>query len=154
MFVNHAGDYNFQSDPNGNTPAGISYIFYGQPPTVAGPNLAAVRTDPSLVPNPDPAGVGFFAAPSLTNANNIGDIWFFNDGFLQNTFNGGDPFILWFAPATYDRLNANGEPVYEPEDPNDPGSPVGPCVDVNIADAFAVAYLNAIQITNAPNSAD
>ena len=154
VFVNHAGNYNFQSDPNGNTPAGISYIFYTEPPTVAGTNLATVRTDPSLLPNPDPTGVGFFAAPSLTNANNIGDIWFFNDGFLQSNFNGGNPFLLWFAPATYDRLNANGEPVYEPEDPNDPGSPVGPCVDVSIEEAFAVVYLNEISVTNPQNGAN
>ncbi|HMO38465.1 MAG TPA: gliding motility-associated C-terminal domain-containing protein [Saprospiraceae bacterium] len=128
----HNRDADLSGDPVPATPAGIGYGFYTCRPTVSGPDAASIRNDPCQV-NMPPAPNGFYVAPG---ANLEGDITFVNDGFLQTTFNNGNPRLWWFAPITYDRLNGfNAE--YE-------GDPAGPCVDVNVDAAFAVVYLNAI----------
>ncbi|MEM9849539.1 MAG: hypothetical protein AAF847_16750, partial [Bacteroidota bacterium] len=97
MLINHAEDFTLDGDPDPSTMGGVSYVFYFDRPTVDGPTLADIRTDPSVVPNPLDPAVGFFVAPNTTTD---ADILFVNDGGIQATFNNGNPFVLWFAPIT------------------------------------------------------
>lgn len=128
----HNGDADLSGDPDPITQPGVGYAFYDCEPTINGPDLATLLTDNCLVP---PPGAGPFAS-YLDQAN--GDAYFSNAGYIQNTFNGGDPMLMWFAPITFDFFtqNQNG---YESG---------GPCVNANVNAAFAVVYLNELEITN------
>ncbi len=144
----HNRDFDLSGDPNPNTPPGIVYAFYDSIPTVPGPDLATLQTDPSLnttspifPPNGPPLeqdqGVW------ITSGNRFGDVTFSNSGFLQIAFNSGLPVQFWFAPLTIDDFE-NG--LYE-EAPNQ-GPPSGPCISAKIDEAFSVVYLNPIQIND------
>ncbi|MEM9820290.1 MAG: gliding motility-associated C-terminal domain-containing protein, partial [Bacteroidota bacterium] len=101
---------------------------------------AGVVTDPCLSLNPDPSPAAFWSVQDLIEMD--GDATFFNQGALQTFFNGGSPVEIWFAPITIDNFAAFS---YE----NDGvGGPIGPCLDINIADAFSVVYLNEIVASN------
>ncbi len=153
ILVDHnAGTEDLSGDPDLSTPAGVTYAFYSGRPTVGGPTLAAVAADPNILTiNPAllPPGVNFdspFWVTAHPTASN--DVPFINDGNLQRFFNNGNPLLLWFAPITCDgfrQLNLGGVnsfiPRYE-------GSPAGPCVNVNVDEAFAVVYLNEIVANN------
>jgi gliding motility-associated-like protein len=128
----HNGDANLTGDPNPGTQPGVGYAFYDCEPTISGPDLATLLTDNCLVP---PPGVGPFAS-YLDQPN--GDAYFSNTGYIQNTFNGGDPMLMWFAPVTFDFFTAN-QNGYET---------AGPCVNANVNEAFPVVYLNELEITN------
>lgn len=134
----HNGDMDLTGDPNTITEAGVTYGIFSCEPTMTGPNLAGVLTEPCIVSTPAPMNdlwVTQGGAPS-------GDITFFNDGNLQTTFNAGDPILLWFAPLTIDDFTNKGYEV-------DPvTSDVGPCVNLNVDEAFAVVYLNEMLVTN------
>ncbi|MEM9886278.1 MAG: gliding motility-associated C-terminal domain-containing protein [Bacteroidota bacterium] len=142
MLINHAEDFTLDGDPDPSTMGGVAYAFYFDRPTVDGSTLADIQSDPFVVPNPlDPVSRIAITANISTDA----DILFVNDGSIQNTFNAGEPFLLWFAPITVDSFAARELggverffPVYE-------GTPAGSCVSVSIDEAFAVAYLNPIQ---------
>ncbi len=134
----HNGDANLSGDPNPLTAPGITYGFFDCPPTVSGPNLATILTDACILDNPPPLGDIWVTAGGNPN----GNITFSNSGSLQNLFGGGDPTLIWFAPLTIDNFAIK---QYE----TDPltGEP-GPCVNLNVAEAFAVVYLNEIEVTN------
>ena len=135
----HNGDADLTGDPEPGTTPGITYIWYDCPPTVSGPNLDAVLQDGCIFLGP-PAPTNGFYVTAGGNAN--GNQTFNNTGALQTTFNGGDPLLLWFAPITIDNFSLK---QYE----NDPVSgESGPCVNANTDEAFAVVYLNDIEITN------
>ncbi len=144
--LTHNGDSDVSGDPDPSTgsEAGIGYAFYENgPPTVDGPTLADILTDPNIIESPNNPGFPliFVDQPS-------GDATFQNttlpDGrTLQEIFNNDGPVQLWFAPITYDAVNANLEATYE-------GTPAGPCVDVNIEEAFSVVYLNPVDIQVIP----
>ncbi|MBK7936038.1 MAG: hypothetical protein IPJ82_02735 [Lewinellaceae bacterium] len=120
-------------DPNGFTPPGVAYIFYSCTPTIDGMTLQNIlANDPCLLLAPNNLPYFAFGQPS-------GDIWLFNSGNLQTLFNGGQPVLLHFAPATVDAW-----PPLDPYEPVSPGFPPGPCVNVNTAVQFEVVYLNAI----------
>jgi gliding motility-associated-like protein len=134
----HNGDEDLSGDPIAMTPPGITYGFFDCPPTVSGPNLSSILTDPCLTTDPPPFGGIWITANGSAN----GNITFSNTGDLQNFFNGGDPLMLWFAPLTIDNFNNN---TFE----NDPiTGESGPCVHLNADAAFAVVYLNEIKINN------
>lgn len=137
IFIQHNGDFDLSGDPDPSTPAGIAYAFYNCPPTIAGDDIQSILTDPCLIPSP--------AAPNFlaTNPNTTGSTWFFNNGTLQTLFNMGNPLMLHFAPITVDNLSVTD--AYE-------GNPPGPCVNVNVAERFAVVYLNAISVSGVTSS--
>ena len=138
MQVVHNGDANLSGDPNPSTTPGITYGFFNCPPTVSGPNLNSILTDPCLTNNPPPS-LGIWVTAG-GNAN--GNITFNNSGALQNFYNSGNPVLIWFAPLTIDNF-------FIKEYEQDPSSmEVGPCVNLNVAAAFPVVYLNEIDVSN------
>lgn len=142
IFIQHNGDFNLSGDPDPSTPAGIAYAFYSCPPTIGGDNIQSILTDPCLIPSP--SAPNFYA----TNPTTTGSTWFFNNGSLQTLFNMGNPVMLHFAPITVDNLSVTN--AYE-------GNPPGPCVNVNVAERFAVVYLNPIStgvVNNSFNGSD
>lgn len=132
------GDADLTGDPNPLTTPGVTYGFYECPPTISGPDLDNILLDNCILDDPVPANGIFITAGGMAN----GDITFSNDGNIQIGFNGGDPFLVWFAPITIDDF---GDKQYEDDGA---GGPVGPCVNVNTDAAFAVVYLNEIEATN------
>ena len=133
IFIDHQGDQDLSGDPNPLTTPGIGYAFYKNVPTVDGPTLNSVLFDPSILVVP-PAPGGLWVA---TGPNPSGDMNFVNNGNLQLLFNAGKPVQIWFAPITIDNWATK---TYE-------GTPAGPCVNVNINEAFPVVYLNKITTT-------
>jgi hypothetical protein len=141
IFIDHNGDADLSGDPTPATPAGTGWAFYSCQPTVMGDNLQTVIGDPCNNLNPAPPAAGIW----IYTDEQDGDAWFFNNGALQNTFNGGDPIQLFFAPITLDILNTSVTPSVQGYESSQVGFPPGPCVNVNTAAAFSVVYLNAIQ---------
>lgn len=135
----HNGDGDLTGDPNPSTP-GITYAFLDCQPTISGPDLASILADPCILDNPAPIN-NLWVTGSATGAQSNGNITFFNVGALQNTFNNGDPILIWFAPITIDNFFSN---IYESQG----GGPPGPCVNMNVSEAFAVVYLNQITTSN------
>lgn len=139
----HNGNANLTGDPNPGTTPGITYGFFDCPPTISGPNLTTILTDPCILDNPPPINNIWVTAGGSFN----GNILFSNTGTLQNTFNGGDPVLIWFAPLTIDNFVNK---LYE----NDPATgETGPCVNLNVDEAFAVVYLNEIETSNFDDNA-
>lgn len=136
--INHDGNQDLTGDPIGSTAPGVTYAFYSGVPTVSGPNLTTILTDPNLIPNTG-GTTPIFVTGSTGSIN--GDILLTNTGAIQNVAglggNGG-PLQLWFAPITIDEFDTNG---YE----NDPvTTEQGPCVNANVGEAFSVVYLNEL----------
>ncbi|MDX2136222.1 MAG: gliding motility-associated C-terminal domain-containing protein [Saprospiraceae bacterium] len=140
LFIDHNGDSDLSNDPDPATPNGIAWAFYDCPPLIAGDNLQAILADPCLTVDPPPANGIWIARGDIT-----GDIWLQNQSAAQNTFNAGLPVVLHFAPITLDNWALPGYDSL-------PGFPPGPCVNVNTAAQFAVAYLNPIQESNVTNT--
>ncbi len=141
ILIDHNGDQRLDGDPDPSTAPGVGYAWYECLPSVDGPTLGAVAADPCLIDNPGaPAGAPpFFVS---TGGRRDGDILFFNQGAVQAAFNGGMPYLVWFAPITFDDLSMSGGtnfPTYENG---------GSCVSVSTDAAFAVVYLNELQISN------
>ncbi|MCC6726120.1 MAG: gliding motility-associated C-terminal domain-containing protein [Saprospiraceae bacterium] len=134
--THNLGTANTTGDPNPLTGAGVTYAFLDCRPTISGPDLASILTDPCILNNPAPIN-DLWVTGSSGGAQSNGNITFFNSGSLQNTFNMGNPVLIWFAPITIDNFLQN---TYE----STPGGPVGPCVNMNVNEAFAVVYLNEI----------
>ncbi len=134
----HNGDADLTGDPNPATTPGITYAWFDCPPTIQGPNLTTILTEPCIFDGPPPPANGIY----VTASGNInGNINFNNSGALQSTFNGGDPILFWFAPITIDNFSLK---LYE----NDAGGETGPCVNLNTDEAFAVVYLNEVELSN------
>ncbi|MDO8367896.1 MAG: T9SS type A sorting domain-containing protein [Saprospiraceae bacterium] len=138
--IKHNGDADLSGDPNVATQPGIGYVFYNCPPGISGPTLPDIANDPCILQG---GSILFFTTQGVQNG---GDTWFFNDGSLQNIFNQGQPLSLFFAPITMDDYVSN---AYES---GQLGMPPGPCVDVNIDEAFEVVYLNKISATGIDNN--
>ena len=132
VFVNHNGDSDLTGDAEPTTPPGVGWAIYRNAPTILGDNLQNIVTDPQII-------LGSNGLPLLAFGDISGDIWFSNFGFIQNTFNAGQPGKFFFAPITVD--NFNPTTTWESAQV---GFPPGPCVNANIADAFEVVYLNPI----------
>ncbi|NND31579.1 MAG: hypothetical protein HKN76_03240, partial [Saprospiraceae bacterium] len=133
IYINHAGDADFNGDPNMATNPGVGYAFYSCPPTVTGQerdNITAM--DACLVDIPVPAE-GFWVA----RGNLEGDIVFHNNGQIQEQFFGGAAGQMWFAPITITNFDAT-PPTFDD----------GSCLNVRIDEAFAVIYLNEISLVN------
>ncbi len=140
MDVMHFGG-DLSGDPQPLSAPGFSYIFYNCPPAISGTNWATILTDPCHI---DPPNV-----TSVQQGVDInGNATFFNNGLVQSTFNGGSPMQVWFAPMTFDDFASFGPE----QDPNT--SELGPCMNINVNDAFSVTYLNAIQASNINTNAD
>jgi gliding motility-associated-like protein len=133
----HNGDQNLTGDPNPLTNGGITYGYFNCKPTISGPNLATILTDPCIVTNPPPINDLWITGGGQPN----GNITFSNSGNSQNTFNAGNPVLLWFAPITIDKF-----PNQYEADPLT--GEAGPCVNLNVDEAFAVVYLNEITTSN------
>lgn len=134
-------------DPDPSTPAGIAFGYYICPPSVSGPTLQDIIGNASPMVNPDPCLLpgsmnGIYETQGIPDG---GSTWFYNDGTLQNTFNGGQPLSLYFAPITVDNFATNG---YES---NQVGFPPGPCVAADVVSAFQIVYLNEITATGISN---
>jgi gliding motility-associated-like protein len=132
----HNSDENLTGDPNTSTQPGIGYAWYKSPPTISGPDLTTIISDPAVFDLiPPPAGIFIY----VDDIN--GDAWFINENVpgtsqsIPEFFNGGDPLEIWFAPITFDAM-LDGQAEFES---------TGPCVNVNIDEAFSVVYLNQIQ---------
>lgn len=146
--VIHSGG-NLNGDPQPGTPGGYGYVFYDCRPSITGPDLATIltdscinKTDPIVDENGNPISQGSFDVWVATDQPN-GNITFINDGFLQSAYNNGvaKPIQFWFAPITLDEFATQG---FENG---------GSCVDVGVAEAFSVVYLNAIQASDINTSA-
>lgn len=135
VLIRHHGDADLSGDPNPATPAGITFPFYLCSPSISGATFLEILGDPCLAPG---SASGIFTTPSVPNG---GDTWFYNTGDIQNIFNVGQPTLIDFAPATIDNYLFNG---YESAVV---GTPPGPCVNVNLDEAFSVIYLNEIKAT-------
>lgn len=143
--VFHGGEA-LNGDPNPATLSGVGYaIYFPLEPTIDGPDIATILGDPWLLGAPQSADDVIIGADALdplsgnltiSNTVNpsIGGTW-------QDVFNGGDPIQLWFAPISFDAIDANGNIVYE-------GDPAGPCVSIDLDSRFSVVYLNPIEIVN------
>lgn len=142
--IEHNGDQRLDGDPNKSTPAGVGYAFYECKPTVDGPTLAAIEADPCLIKNTAaPANLPSFYIVSQGRLD--GNVRMFNQGAIQTTFNSGDPYLVWFAPITFDAIEQQGGqnfPKYEGTQN---------CVSVSVQNSFAVVYLNQLQ-TSSPAS--
>ena len=136
--VVHNGDADLTGDPNTATTPGVTYILLECPPTIDGPNFDAILMDNCLFLGSPPPTNGFYVT---AGGNFNGNQTFNNPGALQNTFNNGDPLLLWFAPITIDHFS---DKEYE----NDVNGVTGPCVHLNEDEAFAVVYLNGIELTD------
>lgn len=143
----HNGDADLTGDPNSGTQPGIGYGFYDCRPTVTGPDIATIiadpcvnKTSPILLPviGPVDQNLGIWVATDEPN----GNLTLTNNGGLQFAFNNGvpEPVQFWFAPITLDAFATQG---FE-----DAGGATGPCVDVNVDEAFSVVYLNPITASN------
>lgn len=137
IFIDHDGNWNLAGDPIPATQAGVGWAFYECPPYISGDSLSAIVLDSCLLPG-GPNGIWVY-----TDQQN-GDAWFYNDGSLQANFNAGDPYTLFFAPITLDILDATVMPSVQGFETNNPAVSAGPCVNVNVAEAFAIVYLNPI----------
>lgn len=137
--LRHLGG-NLSGDPDISTPAGFGYAIYTCPPTVTGGTLQDIQGDPCVLRNTDGE------IQIYTQGRIDGNVDFFNQGFFQNfPPNTGDPIQMWFAPITFDYLDATSNVAgFEIDTDNQPDP--GPCVEVNVADTFSVLYLNPIQI--------
>lgn len=146
--IDHEGG-NLDGDPQPNTAPGYGYAFYDCRPTVDGPDLSTILTDPCLNQTsplvfPDGTEIEQQLGIWIASQDPDGDITFQNNGVLQYAFNNGNPVPtqFWFAPITIDVFSTQG---YE----NDgAGGPVGPCVNANVNEAFSVVYLNEIVADN------
>jgi gliding motility-associated-like protein len=128
----HNNDQNLTGDPVPGQ-AGITYAYLNCEPTISGPDLTTILNDPCIVDNPAPSNALWITGGGQAS----GNITFFNSGGSQNLFNNGDPVLLWFAPITIDQFPN----TYESQG----GGPAGPCVNMNVNEAFAVVYLNEIE---------
>ncbi|TXF88675.1 hypothetical protein FUA23_13495 [Neolewinella aurantiaca] len=144
------GSQDLTGDPNTATTPGVGYAFYNCAPSVTGPLLTDIRDDACVADNGlNPFDDLAIAVPAgyqtgnytLTVANdNVGG--FTIPGLFPNAMAEPTPQVLTLAPITFDDVNATtGEAVYE-------GSPVGSCVNVSTDQAFTVAYLNPITLSN------
>ncbi len=132
------------NDPDDSTIPGIGYAYYDCPPTISGPDIATILTDPCInhedqVGNPQTEGIWIF-----TGADPNGDITLVNDGSVQAAFNNGNSDTyqtFWYAPITLDNFNTQAFEV-------DGNGVVGSCVDVSIDQAFYVVYLSQIKISD------
>jgi gliding motility-associated-like protein len=134
--ITHAKDQNLSSDPDSKTPAGVGYLFSNCKPTKTGPTIQDIAADPCAFKSIPPTAFGFSV---FTGGNLKGDVEFFNDGYLQQTYNANKPISLFFSPITYDKLTPSSV-IYE-------GKPEGACVNVTTSNAFEVVYLNEIKGT-------
>ncbi len=152
MSINHNQDWDLSGDPNTGTQAGIGYIFYNCQPTITGPELTDVESDPCLITTPAPPPPPFaqfwlFTDPVNWNGNTVfwnGNNVEFPPGTfitLMDFFNGGNPVELTFAPVTVDDFFANQYEV-------DGNGTQGGCIDVNTNDAFSIVFLNPITASN------
>ena len=133
------GDADLTGDPNPLTTPGVTYGFYDCPPTISGPDLTQILMDNCIINDPPPLNGIYITQGGAPN----GDITFSNNGTIQNTFNNnGNPALVWFAPITIDDF---GQKEFESDGM---GGPAGPCVNVNLDQAFAVVYLNEIIASN------
>jgi gliding motility-associated-like protein len=126
----HNNDANLTGDPGPLTRPGITYGFFKCRPTTNGPDLTSILRDNCILNNPPPAN-GLWVTQGGTYD---GNIKFQNDGSLQQLFNNRKPVMIWFAPLTVDNFATRG---FE-------GNPLGPCVNLNVNETFAVVYLNEI----------
>lgn len=129
-------DADLSGDPIPATAPGVGYAFYSCLPTISGPDLASIISDPCVAtappPAPPPAGGIYVDAMGSPN----GDRLFSNNGTLQSFFNFGNPVSLWFTPITIDDFATQG---YENG---------GPCVNSNINAAFNIVYLNPVELSD------
>lgn len=139
----HNGDQMLLGDPDPSTPPGVCYGFYNCLPTISGPtDISTIGSDPCLVPNPIPGGSPEFLV--FIEGNNLnGDLTLNNTGDLQTNFNGGNPFLIYLSPLTFDELLDLGGGIFTPNYESN-----GPCAHSNIDSAFAVVYLNEISVQN------
>lgn len=149
--VIHNGDQDLSGDPNPNTAPGVGYAVYTCPPTIIGPDLTTIATDPCIIVSNQPAETGapFVIAGPDTSGNTV----FFNAGQIQAFFNQDEPIRLWFAPITYDSLlktplPGGGIGDFATYETDGAGGPAGPCVNVNIGSALSVVYLKPIEASN------
>lgn len=150
----HNQDADFSGDPDTDTDAGIGYAWYTGKPTVSGPDLATILMDPSLLTNPSPPSDIWVYADEINgdaifaNKKNIPDALGQQLLTIPEWVNNGDPVEIWYAPITYDAF-VGGIASYE----QDNGGPSGPCVNVNIDQAFSIVYLTQIESSNEMNDA-
>jgi gliding motility-associated-like protein len=135
--IDHNGDYDLSGDPVPATAPGVGYAWYDGVPTLTGPDLATLETDPEAY---KPAGEMVVYVDQLN-----GDAAFENGYYTQfQTFNdyisGGNVTQKYFAPITFDQRFGN-QALYE-------GTPAGECVNARVDQAFTVVYLNPIKAAN------
>lgn len=137
FMIDHNGDFDLSGDPDPSTAPGIGYAWYDGVPTINGPDLTTIETDPFAY---QPSGEMVVYVDQLN-----GDAAFENGYYTQfQTFNeyinGGNVTQKYFAPITFDQRFGN-QALYE-------GAPAGECVNARIDQAFTVVYLNPIEATN------
>ena len=133
LYIDHKGNASFSGDPLPNTPSGVGWLFSKCPPMANG-TISALAMDTCNYIN---AVNGLPLIAFGTQAQ--GDIWFFNGGYIQNTFNSGKPAKVYFSPVTIDNFT---DKTYEQLT----GGTTGACVHVNTDETFAAVYLNAVVI--------
>ncbi|NNE28588.1 MAG: hypothetical protein HKN16_03060, partial [Saprospiraceae bacterium] len=141
MDIFHSGG-SLLGDPNPLTIPGYNYAWYQCAPTVSGPNWTSILNDPCHLEDPFsfiPPGITVVEPPFITPD---GNTVFFNQSYFQTTYGAGGPYEVFFAPITVDDF-ANSDP-----EPDPMTLELGPCMDVNVADAFSVVYLNEITGSN------
>ena len=132
----HDRNADFCNDPDPFTIPGIGYAFYECPPSVQGTTSTDIFDDVCIVKDPPPLVGAFYSYTDQVS----GDANFRNGGYVQQTFGGGNPWQLYFAPHTLDDFATNT--VQESVAGNDG------VINVSTDQAFTVVYLNEVQIIN------
>jgi hypothetical protein len=140
IFIDHNGDAVLTGDPYPITEPGVSWALYQCLPTIEGDNLQQILMETCLL---EGAVSGMWIYPTI---NAEGDTWLVNSGLMQTTFNAEQPLLMRFAPITVDNAQFLGF------ESSAIGAPIGPCVHVNVEEAFEVVYLNGIGVTNVSNN--
>ncbi len=141
LMVTHNGNGEVNSgDPDPGTTPGIDYVAFSCPPTVNGSTAASIVADPCVL-------LGGGGDP-IVNGNGManGNSTILNSGSYQTLVNGGaggPPVEVWFATTTVDEYDGTFGSILT-ENAGQPGE----CLNINIADAFSVVFLNAITLSN------
>lgn len=135
--IDHNQDFDLGGDPDPLTAAGIGYAWYDGIPTIAGPDLTTIESDPAAY---QPSGEMVVYVDEL-NGNALFENAYY-DGFtsFNDYINGGNVTQKYFAPITFDQ-RFGSQALYE-------GSPAGECVSARVDQAFTVVYLNPIELNN------
>ena len=143
FYLDHNDDFELPSDPVPSTKSAIGYAWYKDKPAISGDNLDLIKSDDIFtLPN----DTNIVVTVDKANGDALFENRFFNNSlpFNKALSDEGHPSLIYYAPITVDKKQ--GKRGYFENG--------GPCVKVNVEEAFPVVYLNPIQISGVNYSKD